>query len=483
MGFRSFKLVTVCILLLLGSLGWSADKPGYRVTIHKVIPSKEHRNKNPAIKVMTALTVSPLPPGQYEIEGVDLRRLGERAKSPFVLRKIAENYLRIIESEYLASLDNEAFAAHLKKAEPFVDGRTSAIAIFEGEEFTNARMTFRVSYALSPEQGLPFINTTGGRPSDYYENQPLSLITPDNLPGDLGRGTAQVFVRFMIREAVARYPKARLEDLFVEIAQTLYRMHPGMFGPDGKPLPKYADFITREHGLLVQRMQARLQEDPLKVFAMKANSQKASQAGDSGEVGGVEINNEHTANSAQEEFYEYARTHAVQMGGPPLEIKGLSHKLGTNHAEFLFAGFIQAVYAGLFDLAPARLGLPVPTTIVGATAADKLEKVFPQVGAKTLKEVDVPGLGAAVIFQLTRGQLSEWIGEYSVRTLLELADETYPKYQAKLRTLTDKQIMDRAAVMNTEVVKGFMYPLIIPENLDFVGGGCRSAVSSPPKNK
>lgn len=119
---------------------------------------------------------------------------------------------------------------------------------------------------------------------------------------------------------------------------------------------------------------------------------------------------------------QFYRGDAPRFGGPPAELKGLSHDGSSYDVEALFFLFYRAYLLGFFDWAPATLTGYVPSEYIGITTPKLLEDLYVHWGMTKLREVYEPSKGPAVIVNTDRSDLWRWFfGTYLKGSVSEMS--------------------------------------------------------------
>src|SRR4051812_23470919 len=115
MAVHCLRFTISLLIFAFASSNAHGAQSGYRVVVQRW----KTKAADSAIKSLTVLSVSPLPAGEFEFEGFDLSPLGDQVKNPAMLKRIAEDYLQLIENDYYEISGGKAFQTTLSKTEPF----------------------------------------------------------------------------------------------------------------------------------------------------------------------------------------------------------------------------------------------------------------------------------------------------------------------------------------------------------------------------
>ncbi len=308
---------------------------------------REHDQK------ITVLAVYPQPTSNGLFTGVESEILssiirehglnGAHAISHYFMKVIQDSYFKIGEERGVFKVGDK-FQTELQQKEPFWDGRSAALAVFEGTDFSRPVATFRVAYSTPQHPLSPLEHRTHIHIQDLRNDSPVVELAESDLHtlglNFMDQGIARMFADNAMG---SNTPGGLLFGHILKLAsQGIPTGHRYLFGGQ---LYKFESVL-------------------------KAAAQQLGRP--------------------------------VRVGGHPAELKGLSHYRNDRRTNYMRFAINLAIELGYFELVPYVNGYNIPMSFVAEAAEDHLKNEYKDWNFKLLKtywEAARGKNGAVVEFQ------------------------------------------------------------------------------------
>jgi hypothetical protein len=321
----------------------------------------------------TLLSVYPQPTAQGLYSGIDLNSLapilqleggrGANRISHYFMNNIQDAYFKIAESKGMLKMGSP-FQKELALKEPFWDGRSAALALFEGDDFSHPLATLRVAYSTPKNPKSPLEMRLQINLDDYRTKEPISEVQPTEIDDLLG-------LNYDDRSAVESF--AHMLQQKNDLASKAFGSLTKMFVPA----------ISTGHKFIV--LDPRVNQYTTVPFSQ-------------------------VLLAALKQADESGIHRPLLFGGKPAELKGLSHAQNDSRVDYMHFLFWQAVNRGYFDIIPHVNGYVIPATLSAETPVAHISGAYKDWNWRTLHKIYDPVFnGEVAIVEMTRKDLANLI--------------------------------------------------------------------------
>lgn len=445
---------------------------GYRVQIERSINKKTGRSA-------VGLTVVPIFAARVELIGVDeakwqtesgesISHSDRKTLAKILIAEAQRAYHQIAANKGLFTPGDQFHRALLEK-ENALDGRSAIAVIYEDDSFSKPKATLRVSYPVSEDfrnfRELPFVERQGGSFEDYY---PLTggrtVRDPSKFPYDLGSQVGLLLMERMEKLASVLHPEMSMEAVSAAM-QTWMRdaaiEYLRMGFDQARINAALGARAQAEYHRKVYELQTIANADPLKALALAASMRKHSDAK-------IEMQPIVSSNDYQAKLNEWIkRRGSVQVGGHPIELKGLSSVRGADGADYMGPVFSMALARGFFDLVPLELYGVMPDKVVAETTERHIAKYYKDWILEVLKTKEDPDRPGEKV--VTVGMDRQALAHLMVRVLMRGApfladDEAFMK--SHLAFTDDPDLAKRMSPKQKEELKARLGATMGALNMD-----------------
>ena len=385
------------------------------LTVLAVYPQPKAAHIN---DVYTGIDIEPLTPIILK-EGY----FGVNRISHYFMSVIQNAYYQIAETRGMLTMGSP-FQKELASKEPFWDGRSAAIGLFEGNDFSHPLATFRVSFATPQNPQRPLEVRLHIKLSDYRNEAAVRAIQINDLEAALG-------LDFSGQAVVNQF--SQMLDRSTDPGSLFFK----------NIMKRLAPAVRTGHKFLLP--------------------------------GGQLVPFTAVLEAGQKQAEKENIMMPFLVDGGSAELKGLSQVQNNRKVDYLHFLFQQAVKRGFFDVVPYLNGYTMPTNFVAETPLGHVGKEYKQWPWKILHTIYDPIFkGEVAVVELERHQLGALLPVFFTRATEGVFFNPGP---------VDSETFDKALMRSeaeTLALDESIPPVYVdPSKITEHPYSCREAVGSP----